>query len=371
MFSPNSIPLFFQFYPYLLEFKKPAQTSRDTLFLKRGFFISLTWNDYTAWGEVSIIESLSVDNVGRIILLLKKWQASSRNFSQVSDWFDYIHEDDLCQLPALLTGLEMVKCNLATHSPYLYFPSHFTQGSISIPINGLVWMGNYDEMQKQIDAKLSEGFRCIKLKIGAISWEDEYRLLFNLRNRYPADQLEIRVDANGAFTQKNVFFVMEQLHQLQIHSIEQPVAVNQWELMREVVALRAVPVALDEELIGRYTSNEMTDLLDAIQPDYIILKPSLIGGFARSDQWIYHAQQRNIKWWATSALESNLGLNAIAQWAATRGPDVTHGLGTGSLYRQNVDSPLQISNAKLAYNPNWSGNILDNILPLVDQSIAI
>ncbi len=371
MFSPNSASSFFQFYPYSLEFKKPAQTSRDTLYFKRGLFISLTWNEFTAWGEVSVIDSLSIDNVGRILLLLKKWQESAKNFTHIADWFQFIDEDDLSELPALITGLEMVKYNMANQSHLLYFPSPFTHGSMSIPINGLVWMGSYGEMQKQIDAKLSEGFTCIKLKIGAISWEDEYRLLSSLRNRYSADQLEIRVDANGAFTQTNVFSVMEQLHRLHIHSIEQPVAVNQWELMHEVVALRAVPVALDEELIGKHTDYEMTKLLDAIRPDYVILKPSLIGGFSRSDQWILHAQKRNIKWWATSALESNLGLNALSQWAASRGPEITHGLGTGSLYKQNVDSPLQILNARLIHHPFWSGNIRDGIIPLVDQHFAI
>ena len=247
--------------------------------------------------------------------------------------------------------------DLQTGGRKLLFESYFTKGKKQIPINGLVWMGKKDFMLEQVKQKLIDGFSCIKIKVGAINFEEEVSLLRFIREQFPADMVEIRLDANGAFTHEDAMKKLNLLSQFHIHSIEQPIKQQQWELMKNICANSPIPVALDEELIGIY-DNAQDDLLDTIKPAYIILKPSLLGGFEVCDGWIAKADARNIKWWATSALESNIGLNAIAQWVFTKKNTMVQGLGTGSLYTNNISSPLYISKGALGYNPKiaWAEN---------------
>lgn len=224
----------------------------------------------------------------------------------------------------------------------------FSRGEAGIPINGLIWMGHYDLMKQRIEEKISDGFRCLKLKIGAISFDDEISLLKQIRNRFPRETIELRVDANGAFLAgDDAMRKLDRLAQLDLHSIEQPIRAGQWEEMARLCRNTPLPIALDEELIptsfDTYTTTYKEELLDAIRPQYIVLKPSLHGALSGCDEWIRLAEQRGMQWWATSALESNVGLNAIAHWVAQYRPDIPQGLGTGQIYENNIEGyPLEL-----------------------------
>jgi L-alanine-DL-glutamate epimerase-like enolase superfamily enzyme len=246
---------------------------------------------------------------------------------------------------------------LQADSPFLLYPSDFTKSISPIPINGLVWMGKFDFMQAQIEEKLTQGFRCVKLKIGALDFSKELLLLEQIRKHFTAQQIEIRVDANGAFSSESALDKLKILTQFELHSIEQPIAAGQHEQMRVLCEQSPLSIALDEELIG-VSSMQKEALLDKIRPQYIILKPSLLGGFAASLEWIQLAEARQIGWWVTSALESNIGLNAIAQWTATLTTDRPQGLGTGGLYTNNIPSPLVVENGYLRYDSRqqWQFN---------------
>lgn len=227
----------------------------------------------------------------------------------------------------------------------------FLRGRQGIPINGLIWMGNFDEMYQRIEEKMKAGFRCIKLKIGAIDFERELELLSHIRKHFSPEQIELRVDANGAFSPEDALRKLEQLNEFQLHSIEQPIRAGQWQAMKQLCATTPFPIALDEELIGINERERKIELLDTIRPQYIILKPSLHGGIQGSQEWIALAAERGIGSWVTSALESNIGLNAIAQWCATLQPSLPQGLGTGLLFTDNVDYPLHIQGDCLWYHP--------------------
>ena len=209
-------------------------------------------------------------------------------------------------------------------------------------------MGSVDFMKEQIQEKLSQNFDCIKLKIG-VDWEQEKAVLSELRKAYPKEVLELRVDANGAFTPQQATEVLNALHSLGIHSIEQPIKAGNWEQMRQLCQQTPTSIALDEELIGIIDLDKKIQLLDTISPQYIILKPSLVGGFSGTDEWISLAEERNIGWWITSALESNIGLNAIAQYTYSKYPKIPQGLGTGSLFTNNFPTPLILKGDKLRF----------------------
>ena len=257
---------------------------------------------------------------------------------------------ELVAFPSIQFGVEQAFRSVAASQWYELFPSDFTTGKDAIPINGLIWMGSPDFMKAQIKEKLAQGFRCIKMKIGAIDFEEEYRILKALRNEFSASDIEIRVDANGAFQATEALVYLERLAALQLHSIEQPIRAGQWEAMAELCEQTPLPIALDEELIGVFTSEEKQRLLREIQPQYIILKPSLIGGYRGSEEWITLAETLGIGWWVTSALESNIGLNAIAQWTYTLHSPMPQGLGTGALYTNNLPFPLYVENGHLGFN---------------------
>ena len=221
----------------------------------------------------------------------------------------------------------------------------------AIPINGLVWMGTKEEMLRRIDDKIKAGFTTIKLKVGAIDTESELDLVRHIRKVFPPEVLTIRLDANGGFTPDNALQKLSDFARYGIHSIEQPIKQGQWEAMRRICSESPIDIALDEELIGIHTPERMGEMLDAVRPKYIILKPSLIGGFSGSQDWIVQATRRDIGGWVTSALESNVGLNAIAQWTAQLGARMPQGLGTGALFTNNIGSPLEQVGEVLRFNP--------------------
>jgi L-alanine-DL-glutamate epimerase-like enolase superfamily enzyme len=237
--------------------------------------------------------------------------------------------------------------SLASSNPFLLFPSDFTNGTKSIPINGLVWMGKEAFMKQQIEEKLAEGFRCIKLKIGAINFDEELQLLGFIRQYFTPEQVEIRVDANGAFDTSVALNKINQLAGFKLHSIEQPIQKNNTDSMAELCKTSPIPIALDEELIGVFSVAEKEALLLKIKPQYIILKPSFVGGFRGTKEWISLAKKHNINWWITSALESNIGLNAIAQWTFLQQNTMPQGLGTGALYTNNFECQLEVFEGNL------------------------
>lgn len=335
---------------YLLNFKHPSGTSRGILTEKETWFLLLEENGKTGIGECGILRSLSVDD--------------RPDYEEKLNWVcENIHLgkdqllDELIHFPSIQFGVETAFLSLVSKTPFDLFPSEFTQGKKTMQINGLVWMGEEDFMKAQIEEKLAEGFICIKLKIGAIDFKRELELLRFIRQNFTADQIEIRVDANGAFKPDDALEKMEQLAKFELHSIEQPIKANQVSRMRLLCENPPFPIALDEELIGVYDIESKQELLEKIKPQYIILKPSLIGGFKGTLEWISVAEKLNIGWWITSALESNIGLNAITQFTYTLKSNLPQGLGTGSLYTNNFDCPLQINKGQIQYNPNKSWNI--------------
>lgn len=330
------------FRKYQLAFKSPVLTSRGAMAVKNGYFVFISDGQKTGIGECSFIEGLSPDD-------LDHYEPELENCCRRATAGDENRWNGE-SFPSIRFGFETARMDFKNGGRKILFDNDFSTGKKMIPINGLVWMGDKEWMKQQIGEKLAAGFRCIKIKVGAIDFQQEVSLLKFIRSKFPPDIIEIRLDANGAFNESDVFQKLETLHEYHIHSIEQPVRQGQLDLMRRVCLLSPIPVALDEELIG-VPSTQIADVLNEIRPQFIILKPALLGGFEISDRWIQAAEERNIGWWATSALESNIGLNAIAQWVFDKNNPLTQGLGTGSLYKQNINSPLFIEGGCLGYNP--------------------
>jgi o-succinylbenzoate synthase len=270
--------------------------------------------------------------------------------------------EQLMEFPSIQFGVEMAFESLASSNPFLLFPSEFTEGKKTISINGLIWMGEPQFMKQQIEEKLAQGFNCIKLKIGAIDFQKELDLLHYIRANFDEKSIEIRVDANGAFNKIEALNKLNQLSGFELHSIEQPISVKQYDSMAELCRKTPIPIALDEELIGVFNYSEKEALLQKIKPQFIILKPSFIGGFKGTKEWIDLAEKYQIGWWITSALESNIGLNAIAQWTFLQNNSMPQGLGTGGLYTNNFDCPLEVKNGQLQYNSeiDWEVNFDNN-----------
>lgn len=338
---------------YILNFKRPSGTSRGVLTEKETWFIIL--EDETGKkgiGECGILRSLSVDDHPDYEDKLK-WVCENIHLGEKALW------EALIEFPSIQFGVEMAFRSYNSGTPFILFPSEFTSGQDSISINGLVWMGDEGYMKLQIEEKLQQGFDCIKLKIGAIDFQKELDLLQFIRQNFTPEAIEIRVDANGAFAAKEALSKLSQLSEFKLHSIEQPIQKNQHDNMSELCESTPLPIALDEELIGVFPIEEKEALLQKIKPQYIILKPSLVGGFRGSEEWISLADKYNIGWWITSALESNIGLNAIAQWTYMLNNPMPQGLGTGALYTNNFESPLEVINGRLVYNPEieWDVNL--------------
>ena len=328
---------------YILDFKRPSGTSRGVMTKKETWFIKIEQDGKLGIGECGILRGLSIDDRPDYEEKLK-WVCDNIHLGEDKLW------EELIEFPSIQFGLETAFLSLKSDNTYILFPSEFTSGSANIPINGLVWMGSEGYMKDQIEEKIEQGFSCIKLKIGAIDFEQELSLLQFIRTNFSPEQIEIRVDANGAFNYDTALNKINQLSLYQLHSIEQPIMAGNLEAMSQLCASTPLPIALDEELIGIFTYEDKETLLAKIKPQFIILKPSLVGGFRGCTEWIALAEKQAIGWWVTSALESNIGLNAIAQWTFTKNNPMPQGLGTGGLYTNNFNSPLEVKNGQLCYN---------------------
>lgn len=331
------------YHQYMLEFKRPSGTSRGVMTNKETWFIVLEKEGKKGIGECGILRGLSADDRADYEEKLQ-WTCENIHLGEKALW------EALLEFPSIQFGIEMAFLSLKSQNPFLLFPSDFTNTVKSIVINGLVWMGEASFMKQQIEEKLADGFNCIKLKIGAIDFEKELELLHFIRTHFSAEEIEIRVDANGAFALNEALDKLIQLNQFQLHSIEQPIKKGNIEAMKALCEATPFPIALDEELIGVFSLEEKERLLQKIRPQYIILKPSFVGGFRGTQEWITLAEKYNISWWITSALESNIGLNAIAQWTFLQDSKMPQGLGTGALYTNNIDCPLEVSQGQLWYN---------------------
>ena len=328
-----------------LQFLRPAGTSRGVLHSKPSWIVQLSDGGISGKGEISIIPGLSPEFSDQLSFQKKIDEVISALNSGAWDPAEGINPtllESLQYFPSILFGLETAWLDFKNGGKGIYFNNSFSRGEQKIPINGLVWMGTPEFMQEQIDQKLNAGFTTIKMKIGAIELEQELAILKSIREKYTSDQLTLRVDANGAFTKMKAIQVLHQLAELAIHSIEQPIAAGKWEDMKELCESTPIPIALDEELIGIYSQEDKIELLEIIQPQYIILKPSLHGGIFGIQEWIELAEAQNIPWWMTSALESNIGLNAVCQLTAQYDNSLPQGLGTGSLYTNNFESDLVV-----------------------------
>lgn len=340
------------FQKYTLNFKQPSGTSRGVLKTKDTWFITINFEEKKGIGECGMFKGLSIDD--------------RLDFEATLDWAckniflgPQILLPKLKEFPSIQFGIEMAFRDLKSTIPFELFSSEFTLGEATIPINGLIWMGTEDFMKTQIQSKIEEGFKCIKLKIGAIDFQTELHLLKSIRKHFSADDIELRVDANGAFAPEEAMEKLKRLSDYDLHSIEQPIKQGQIEDMAQLCQNTPLDIALDEELIGVYDPTEKRELLQIIRPQYIILKPTLVGGYKGSQTWIDTAKEENIGYWITSALESNVGLNAIAQWTYTLQSNKPQGLGTGGLFTNNFDSPLEVKKGALQYHKSkhWNFNL--------------
>ncbi|WP_349351099.1 MULTISPECIES: o-succinylbenzoate synthase [unclassified Flagellimonas] len=341
---------------YTLNFKVPSGTSRGVMTQKETWFLILKNNGSFGIGECGILRGLSADDrpdyEEKLVWTCENIQLGKDKLLAELEAF-----------PSIQFGLEQAFLSLASQNPFELFPSDFTKKEAPIPINGLIWMGDEGYMLNQLEQKLKDGFGCIKMKIGAIDFDKELAILKSIRDNFSPNEIELRVDANGAFSPNEAMGKLEQLASFQLHSIEQPIKAGQWDNMALLCEKTPLPIALDEELIGVFDVTEKQKMLQTIQPQYVILKPSLVGGIKGSREWIDLAGKQHIGWWITSALESNIGLNAIAQFTHTLKTTMPQGLGTGSLFTNNINSPLEVSGGQLFYRQDnaWDMDVIEQI----------
>lgn len=329
---------------YKLSFRFTAITSRERMDWKETFYIKI-WNCDTpsvyGIGEAGLFRGLSCDDrpgyEEMLDAVCRDIDRYIENPALLSDW------------PSIRFAVETAACDLANGGKRILFPSEWTDGKKAITINGLVWMGDRDTMRERIASKLADRCGCVKVKIGGIDFEEELALLDYIRSQAP--DITLRLDANGAFPPHEAEEKLKRLAEFGIHSIEQPVRAGQWQEMKHLCRTSPIAIALDEELIGLNSPEEKRRMLETVQPQYIVLKPTLCGGIGGSEEWIRMAKNNGAGWWITSALESNIGLNAIAQWTATLDSDMAQGLGTGQLYHNNITSPLRTDGDRLSYDP--------------------
>ena len=341
---------------YTLDFKRPSGTSRGILTQKETWFLIIRKDGNYGIGECGMFKGLSFDDVPGFE---EKLEWTCRH---IQKGLPYLL-DELRDFPSIQFAVEQAFLSLNSEDSLNLFPSAFTKSEARIPINGLIWMGDESYMLEQIQQKLEEGFRCLKLKIGAIDFKAEISLLEAIRKEYSQEQIELRVDANGAFNPVEALDKLNELANFGIHSIEQPIRQGNILLMKDLCAKTPLPIALDEELIGVVDIKKKEELLETVKPQYIILKPTLVGGFRGSGEWIEIAERLGIGWWVTSALESNIGLNAIAQWTYTLKNTMPQGLGTGGLYTNNFEGPLQVEKGYIysRKNKGWQPNLIENL----------
>lgn len=332
--------------PYTLHFKVPSGTSRGILTDKETYLVRV-WDDADpdpdrfGVGECALFRGLGADD-------RPEYESVLQQVCREIDRYDTL---DLAAWSSIRFGVETALLDWRHGGRRVVYPSDFADGKRGITINGLIWMGDKRTMAARIEEKLAAGFSCIKLKIGAIDFDDECDLLAFIRRRYPREVIELRVDANGAFAPDRALEYLKRLSDYDLHSIEQPIRAGQWEAMARLCETSPLPIALDEELIGVNGAAEKRALLETVAPQYVVLKPSLVGGFTGTQEWIDAARVAGAGWWITSALESNVGLNAIAQFTATLPVEMPQGLGTGALYTNNIPSPLEQVGEQLLYNP--------------------
>ena len=333
-----------EFAPFLLQFKEPGGTSRGILSEKPTFFIKVydeSDPSHFGIGEAAVFPGLSPEADGKYVWKLTEILANVA----------IGRHTDLSRHSSIQFGLEQAIYDFSNGCRGIYFPSEFTEGTRSIEINGLIWMGDFDKMVERIHVKIKEGFKCIKLKIGAIDWDKELEMIRLIRRNYDDKALIIRVDANGGFSNDNCLKKIGELADLAVHSIEQPIKSGNPIQMAKLCKETPIPIALDEELIGKGTTEERIRTLEEIKPQYIILKPALCGGFSGASEWIEEAEKRGIGWWITSALESNVGLNALAQFTAVMNAKGPQGLGTGNLFTNNFETPVSLEGDQLMFHP--------------------
>lgn len=369
-------------YRYDLQFKEPAMTSRGTYYTHTVWYVTLLVDKQLFIGECAPLPDLSSDFLSLGTSLEERIDAYEcqlktlfapifkdlTSMSSIQELRDYQpNTSQFLNFPSMLFGLESLMAHMrhelterqssisGISSHLCLWDSKFSHHKQGIAINGLIWMGDFETMGERIKNKLQEGFRCIKLKIGAIDFDKELSLLSYIRERFSPEELELRVDANGAFSFQDAPYKLEQLSKFSLHSIEQPIKAGQYEQMAQLCATTPIAIGLDEELIGVYAKDKKIELLETIKPQYLVIKPSLHGGFAGTKEWIALAQERSIGHWITSALESTIGLNALAQWSSTQELTMPQGLGTGALYTNNLNTPMYIKDAKLHCNLQLDG----------------
>ncbi len=335
------------FFKHTLKFIRPAGTSRGYFTQKDSWFIILTETERPfakGIGECSVVPGLSIDDT-------PLFEKKIKTICDLINKGLYNFRAVLHDYPSIQFGLETALKDLENNGSKILFPSDFTEGKEGIPINGLIWMGDKEYLYEQVEEKLKHHYVCMKFKIGVLDIETEFEVLKNIRNRYSEKDLVLRVDANGAFTFSEVKDILYKLAGLKVHSIEQPILSGQLEEMAHLCRITPVPIALDEELLAKYPAENKKKLLEIIRPQYIVIKPGLLGGFRSSEEWISLANDEGIGWWITSALESNIGLSAIAQWTYSLQVDMPQGLGTGMLFENNISSPLAVVEGMLRYFP--------------------
>lgn len=336
---------------HILNFKVPSGTSRGVLKTKETWYIIIEDKGKRGIGECGILRGLSADD-------RPDYEAQLRyTCNNIEKGLEVLYKENE-EFPSIQFGLEIAFYSLEASNPFEIITSNFTEGKDSISINGLIWMGDKKYMTQQIKQKIDEGFYCLKLKIGALDFQTELDILKDIRKQFETDKIQIRVDANGAFSPKNALEKLKRLSDFNIHSIEQPIKAGQWDQMASLCELSPISVALDEELIGIFKTEDKKRLIDTIQPEFLIIKPSFVGGIKGAATWMNFVKQNGGYYWVTSALESNVGLNAIAQWTYILNNDMPQGLGTGNLFTNNISSPLIVKNGTLQYdkNLNWDFN---------------
>ncbi|MCP4310237.1 MAG: o-succinylbenzoate synthase [Bacteroidetes bacterium] len=332
-----------QYISRSLQFFRPAGTSRGVLNQKPCWYIKLIGKDGASGiGEVSFIPGLSIEDPDEMEIRLD-------HICKLISRGEMNPAQSLPSLPGIQFALETALKDLESGVQRILYPSDFTGGQAGIPTNGLIWMGDLDFMMEQIGVKIESGFRVLKLKVGALDFNQELEVLRRIRSEYGSEDLEIRLDANGAWSPDEAPGRLDSLAAFGIHSIEQPIAAGQAAAMAGLCRQQIISIALDEELIGITATDDRINLLEQVKPQYIILKPGLLGGVSEAEEWIRLVARQNTGWWVTSALESNIGLNAIAQWTAQLGVTMPQGLGTGSLFSNNIPSPLQMEGESLWY----------------------
>lgn len=339
-------------HPYSLQFKRPAATSRGALTTRQVYFLRAVSNEQPnviGWGECGPMPGLSVDDRPDF------GEQLQRVCRQINAGM-LLEEIDLTTLPSLAFGLETALRDWATGGQQCLFNTPFSRKEAPLATHGLIWMDTPDNVLRQIETKLAQGFRVIKMKVGALPLDQECAMLGAIRQVHSADQIQLRLDANGAFTPENALDTLTRFAEFAIHFLEQPIRPKQWAALAELCAHSPIPIALDEELIGVHQPAQQQALLETIRPQHMILKPSLLGGFAASEAWIKRAESMGCQWWINSMLESNIGLNALCQWTSALDSERIHGLGTGQLFTNNIPSPLQLQGPWLSLNPATEWN---------------